>query len=85
MLKFIFNYLLFIPQHNFYNSAFRFQFEQNFFDVYYSINVQGLKAFSTLDTVIVQQLINQIWVADGKNWSKRIWGNTELLAKTLKC
>lgn len=58
-------------------------FEQNFFDVYYSINVEGMKAFNTLDTVIVQQLINQIWVADGKNWSKRIWGNTELLAQTL--
>ena len=58
-------------------------FENNFFDVYHSIDIQGLKAFNTLDTETVQQMINSVWVADGKNWSQRIWDNTDLLAATL--
>lgn len=58
-------------------------FEINFFDVYYSIGVEGLEAFNTIDTNIVQQMINQIWCADGKSWSQRVWSNTELLADTL--
>lgn len=58
-------------------------FELNFFDVYYSIGIPGMQAFNTLDTQMVQQLINHIWVADGKSWSQRIWENTELLAATL--
>lgn len=57
--------------------------EIQFFDIYYSINIQGAEAFSTLDTAVVTQLINQIWVADGKSFSQRIWENTELLAETL--
>ena len=32
---------------------------------------------------MVTQMINSIWVADGKSWSQRIWKNTELLAETL--
>lgn len=58
-------------------------FEQNFFDIYYSIALEGMKAFNTIDNTIVNQMINQIWVADGKSWSSRIWGNTKLLADTL--
>ena len=58
-------------------------FEINFFDVYYSIGIEGLEAFNTINTEIVQQLINSVWVADGKSWSQRIWENTDLLASTL--
>ena len=58
-------------------------FELNFFDVYYSIGLQGSEAFNTISTEGARQLINQIWVADGKSWSQRIWDNTELLAETL--
>lgn len=58
-------------------------FEVNFFEIYYSLNIEGLEAFTTLNTEIVQQLINEIWVADGVSWSQRIWKNTELLADTL--
>lgn len=58
-------------------------FEINFFDIYYSIGIPGHEAFSTIDTGAARQLINQIWVADGKSWSQRIWENTELLAQTL--
>ena len=59
------------------------QFEVQFFDIYYSIAIEGVTAFTTVDNAAVQQLINAIWVADGKSWSERIWQNTELLAATL--
>ncbi len=58
-------------------------FETNYFEVYYSINIKGAEAFTTIDTAAVKQLINQVWVADGKNWSQRIWKNTEKLLETL--
>lgn len=59
------------------------QFEIQFFDIYYSIAIEGATAFTTIDNAAVQQLINGIWVADGKSWSERIWQNTEMLAATL--
>lgn len=58
-------------------------FELNYFEVYHSLNIEGLEAFKTIDKNSVQQVINQIWCADGKSWSQRIWKNTELLADTL--
>ena len=58
-------------------------FEIHFFDIYYSINIEGLEAFTTIDSVIAQQLIQSIWTADGKAFSQRIWDNTERLAATL--
>ena len=58
-------------------------FEENFFEIYYSIGIPGLDAFHTIDKDMVQQLINHVWVADGKSWSQRVWENTELLASTL--
>lgn len=58
-------------------------FEANWFEVYYSINIEGATAFSTLDKSAVEQMINQIWCADGKNWSSRIWSNTTELLETL--
>lgn len=59
-------------------------FEINFFEVYYSLNIEGMKAFSTLDEAAAIQVINQIWVADGKNFSRRVWDNTERLLQTLE-
>ena len=58
-------------------------FEENFFDVYYSIGIEGLAAYSTLDTAAVKEVINQIWCADGNNWKQNIWKNTDKLAQTL--
>lgn len=58
-------------------------FELNFFEVYYSLNIEGLEAFSTIDSAMAQQMINSIWVADGKTYSQRIWENTERLMETL--
>lgn len=58
-------------------------FETNFFEIYYGIALPGDAAFNTVDKAIVQQLINNVWVADGKTWSQRVWDNTERLAETL--
>lgn len=58
-------------------------FETNYFEIYYSINIKGVEAFTTIDSNAVKQLINQIWCADGKGWSQRIWQNTSKLLETL--
>ena len=41
------------------------------------------KAFSTVDKEVAKQVANQIWCADGKNWSQRIWKNLNNLQQTL--
>lgn len=58
-------------------------FETNFFEVYYSINIEGAEAFTTIDRAAAIQMINSIWVADGKSWSQRIWDNTNRLQQAL--
>lgn len=58
-------------------------FEIHFFDIYYSIALEGHTAFNTIDKNIVAQLIGAIWVADGKSFSQRIWDNTERLISKL--
>lgn len=58
-------------------------FEKQFFDIYDSIAIKGGKAFTTISVEAAKQMINTIWVADGKSWSQRIWDNIELLAETL--
>ena len=58
-------------------------FEAHYYEVYNGIALPGNKAFNTVDTEVVNQVINGIWVADGKQWSQRIWENTERLAQTL--
>lgn len=58
-------------------------FEINFFEVYYSLNIENKEVFSTLDKKAINQMINQVWVADGKSFSQRVWDNTERLMATL--
>ena len=58
-------------------------FEIHFFDIYYSINIEGLEAFTTIDAAVAKQLINSVWTADNKNFSQRIWDNTARLIATL--
>lgn len=57
--------------------------EINFFNIYYSINIEGKKAFNTINAEGAQALINSIWVADGKSFSQRVWDNTDKLLETL--
>ena len=58
-------------------------FELQYFDIYYAIAIPGEEMFSQIDTALVTQMINQIWCADGKSWSQRIWENTDLLQEAL--
>ena len=58
-------------------------FELDFFDIYHSIAIPGLKAFNTIDDKIVNQLINSVWVADGRTFSQRVWNNIDRLVETL--
>lgn len=58
-------------------------FELNFFDIYYSIDIEGMEAFNTINAAGAQALINAIWVADGKSFSQRVWDDTDKLLETL--
>ena len=58
-------------------------FEMNFFEVYYSWAAEGATPYTTISVDGAKQLINQIWAADGKSWSQRVWDNTEALLETL--
>lgn len=58
-------------------------FEVNFFEIYYSYALEGGTTFSTIDTAGARQMINQIWVADGKTYSQRVWDNIGRLMETL--
>lgn len=59
------------------------QFETSYKGVYESLARDSGAHFSRISTQGAQQMIKQVWAADGKSWSKRIWDNTEDLAATL--
>ena len=59
------------------------QFIDEYMSVYESLAIPGEEAFKTIDRQAAEQAINQIWCADGKSWSQRIWTNTEDLKQTL--
>lgn len=58
-------------------------FEKQYINVYKSIAIEGSDAFRTIDKPIATQVINQIWCADGKSWSSRVWLNISDLQETL--
>lgn len=59
------------------------QFEMEFFEIYYSIALQTDDSYGNISNEMIAQMVNQIWCADGKSWSERIWTNTEELAEAL--
>ena len=59
------------------------EFNLHFFDVYYSFALEGVSAFNTIDTAAANAMINSVWLADGKTFSQRVWGNIENLVETL--
>lgn len=59
------------------------QFEADWLKVYESFSLPSEPAYSTLSKENVSQMINQVWCADGKSWSQRVWENTDLLAAAL--
>jgi len=59
------------------------QFMKQWEDVYNAFAVKDDTNFNRYDDKLAQQLINEIWCADGKNWSTRVWNNTQLLQEAL--
>lgn len=51
--------------------------------VYKNVSLPGGGTFANIDKAAAQQMINQVWCADGKSWSNRIWNNTERLRAAL--
>lgn len=58
-------------------------FRTEFWDTYKALKLGNMQTFTTIDDKAVEVLLNQIWCADGKSWSQRIWENTRLLQQTL--
>lgn len=58
-------------------------FVDEYTNIYRAIAIKDDLFFGQVDTVSAQQMINQIWCADGKSWSQRIWTNTEKLQEAL--
>lgn len=58
-------------------------FRTNYKEIYEAISIKGLEAFNTIDNDALTHVINQIWCADGKSWSQRLWENTASLKETL--
>lgn len=59
------------------------QFEKTFQNVYNSLALPSQKQFSQMSKENVKQMISQIWCADGKSWSQRVWNDTERLQQSL--
>lgn len=59
------------------------QFVKEYTEIYEAVAIRGEVAFSTIDKKTALQMINEIWCADGKSWSSRIWGNMDRLQQAL--
>lgn len=58
-------------------------FQKEYIEIYNSIALPTNSAFARLTEQRANSMINAIWCADGKNFSQRIWKNTEYLTQTL--
>ena len=58
-------------------------FMEQYYNIYESFALKGGNAFNNVSKEAAQQMINQIWCADGKSWSQRIWNNTDKLQQAL--
>lgn len=59
------------------------KFEEEFWRIYEAMALPSQEAFSSMSKEGARQLINQIWCADGKSWSQRVWNNTDRLQQAL--
>lgn len=62
-------------------------FNKNFIEqyqnIYKAIAFKDNAFFGEISRETAQQMINQIWCADGKTWSDRVWNNLSYLRETL--
>ena len=59
------------------------RFTDAYINIYQSLAIGTDDAFATIDREAAEQIINQVWCADGKSWSSRIWKNTDRLREVL--
>lgn len=59
------------------------EFEKEWEDIYYDTAFPTEMSFGIASSSNAAQMINSVWVADGKTWSDRVWGNIDTLADTL--
>ena len=59
------------------------KFVEEFEQIYRVMAVKDDLYFSEYDVETARQMINQIWCADGKSWSQRVWTNTAKLQEAL--
>lgn len=59
------------------------KFTEQYLGIYEALALEGVTSYSTISTEAAQQMIQQIWCADGKSWSDRIWTNTNKLQQAL--
>ena len=58
-------------------------FEKEWVDIYNATALPSDKSFATVNLHNAKEMINQVWLTDGKTWSERVWNNVERLAETL--
>lgn len=58
-------------------------FKADYAAIMLGANIDPNIQYSTISTEAAMQIINSVWVADGKSWSERVWDNTSRLADTL--
>lgn len=59
------------------------RFVKQFINVYEELALNDGRHFNRVNRELAEQMINQIWCADGKSWSSRIWTNTDKLQQAL--
>lgn len=59
------------------------KFEAEWIEVYEAFALPSDAAFATASPEMAKQMINSVWVADGKTFSQRIWKHTEQLTEML--
>ena len=59
------------------------KFTNQYYQIYRGLLPHDDLFFGEISQEIAQQMINQIWCADGKTWSSRIWTNTDKLQQVL--
>lgn len=58
-------------------------FMKQYAEIYEAIALKDDLHFGKISKETAAQMINQIWCADGKSWSERVWTNTEELREAL--
>lgn len=59
------------------------EFVRHWQQIYEATAIKDDLFFSDIDSDLAHTMIHEIWCADGKTWSDRIWANTDILQQRL--